>query len=63
MYFSVYNYGFLPSSDSTNVYYKVDVTGYLSKWFYTYTAYSVSRQSAMAYLLMGDDEDVLEISH
>jgi len=63
MYFSVYNYGYLPSSDSTNVYYKVDVTGYLSKWFYTYTAYSVSRQSAMAYLLMGDDDDVLEISH
>lgn len=30
MYFSVYNYGFLPEADNTNVYYKVDCTGWLN---------------------------------
>jgi len=43
IYFSVYSYGFTSEFDSTNEYYKIDVTNYLSSWFYTYTAYSVDK--------------------
>lgn len=63
LYFSVYNYGFTGTEDSTNEYFKVEVTGYLYDWFYTYTAYSVAYQSAMCYVYMGPGDAPLEISH
>jgi len=63
MYFSVYNYGFDPTSDNTNEYYKVEVTGYLTDWFYTYTAVSVDTRAAQCFIYMGQDDDVLEVSH
>lgn len=63
LYFSVYNYGFTSEFDSTNEYYKIDVTNYLTSWFYTYTAYSVAKQSAMVYVWMGDENNPIEISH
>lgn len=63
LYFSVFNYGFTPAEDSTNEYFKVDVTNYLNDWFYTYTAYSVEKQSAMCYVYMGPGDAPLEISH
>jgi len=44
IYFSVYTYGFTSEFDSTNEYYKVEVTNYLQDWFYTYTAYSVAHK-------------------
>jgi hypothetical protein len=63
IYFSVYNYGFTSEFDSTNEYYKVDVTDYLYSWFYTFTCYSVSKKSAMVYVYMGPEEAPIEISH
>lgn len=63
MYFSAYTYGFLPAADSTNEYFKTEVTGYLSDWFYTYTAVSVPLKVANCYLYLGFDDDDLEITH
>lgn len=63
MYFSVFNYGFLSDDDSTNEYFKTEVTGYLSDWFYTYTAVSVPLKAAQCYMYLGEDDNELEISH
>lgn len=46
LYFSVYNYGFTSDYDSVNDHYKVDCTGLLTDWFYTYTAYSITKRAA-----------------
>lgn len=59
LYFSVYDYGFKSEEDSTNNYYKIDVTGKLTKWFYAYMGYSIKKRIAIIYLKFGDEE----ISH
>jgi len=56
LYFAVYNYDQCGATDDTNVYYKVDATGLLTNWFYTFTAYSVKKRAAMVYLRFGDVE-------
>jgi hypothetical protein len=61
--FSVYDYGFKPSQDSANIPFKVDVTGKLTKWFYTYFGYSIKRRAAMIYLKFGDEEVSHQISN
>lgn len=56
LYFSVYNYDFTGKGDAVNIYYKIDVTGKLTSWWYTYVCYSVKRRAAMIYLKLGDKE-------
>jgi len=59
LYFSVYNYDQCGDTDDTADYWRIDVTGKLTSWFYTFTAYSVKKRAAMVYLKFGD----LEINH
>jgi hypothetical protein len=63
LFFSVYNYGFEIDLDSTNEYFKVEVSDDVQNWFYTYTAYSVKLQTAILYLYIGAEGSETEISH
>lgn len=46
IYFSCYHYGYLEEVDSTNTFHKVEVTGRLTTWFYTYFQVSVTHRKA-----------------
>jgi len=45
-----------------NEYHEIVVTGEITQWFYVYTAYSVTKRSALVYVKLGDREEFGQIS-
>lgn len=68
IYFSCYHYGYLEEVDSTNTFHKVEVTGRLTTWFYTYFQVSVTHRKAQVYMqfsdqLAKDDSSKAQLTH
>jgi hypothetical protein len=56
LYFAVYHYGYAAEADKVNEFYKHDVTGKLTSWFYVYMGYSIKKRAALIYMKFGEEE-------